>query len=142
MNADHIVIDGKNLIFGRLCSYVAKKALLGYTVDIVNVEQVLITGNRMQILSEYRRHNEMGGPLQGPYMKKSSKDLFKRCLKRMLPHKNTRGKEALSRVKAYKGLPARFTDQKIETLQMANISKVPNTKYLSLAEVTKFLGAK
>ncbi|MBI5798267.1 50S ribosomal protein L13 [Candidatus Woesearchaeota archaeon] len=142
MNADHIVIDGKNLILGRLCSYVAKKALLGYTVDVVNVEQVMLTGNRMHILSEYRRHNEMGGPLQGPYIKKSSKDLFKRSLKRMLPHKNTRGREALTRVKAYKGLPARFADTKIETLQIADISKVPNTKYLSLAEVTKFLGAK
>jgi len=142
MKENHIIIDARGLILGRLCSYVAKKALLGYTIDVVNVEQAIVTGDKKFVLAKFRRFSEMGTPVQGPFIGKSSRDLFKRSLKRMLPHKRARGVEALARVKAYKGLPARFSDQKMETLENANVSKLPNTKYVNLEQVTKFLGGR
>jgi large subunit ribosomal protein L13 len=135
------VIDGQNLILGRLCSYTAKQALLGYTIEIINVEQTVFTGNKKRIFGRFKQFREMGEPTHGPFIHRSSIKLFKRSLKRMLP-KNTRGIEALKRVKAYKGVPARFKDTKTMTLEDANVSKVPNTKYVRLHEVTKFLGGK
>lgn len=137
-----LVIDAKGIILGRLCAYVAKKALLGYTVDVVNVEQAIVSGGRKDILEKYKRLRELGGPLHGPYMGRSSRDLFKRTLERMLPHKKARGIEAFSRVKAYKGLPLRYKDAPLETLSFAHVSKLPNTKYLRLAEITSYLGGK
>ncbi|HIJ04708.1 MAG TPA: 50S ribosomal protein L13 [Nanoarchaeota archaeon] len=142
MTEQHIVINADGLILGRLCSYVAKKALLGYTVDVVNIEKAIITGSKDVVLAKYKRFSRMGGPSFGPFIGKSSRDLFKRSLKRMLPHKKARGIEALTRVKAYKGLPLRYKDQKLETLEDAHVSKVPNTKYLKLERVTQFLGGK
>ncbi len=142
MTEQHIVINADGLILGRICSYVAKKALLGYTIDIVNVEKIIVTGDKDVVLAKFKRFSRMGGPSFGPFIGKSSRDLFKRSLKRMLPHKKFRGIEALARVKAYKGLPLRYKDKKLETLPEADVSKIPNTKYLRLERVTQFLGGK
>lgn len=138
----HIVINADGIILGRLCSFTAKKALLGYTVDVVNIEKAIVTGNKDVVLAKFKRFRNMGEPFHGPFIGRSAKDLFKRSLKRMLPHKKARGVEAFARVKAYKGLPIRYKDQKLETLTGAHVSKVPNTKYVNLERVTEFLGGK
>jgi len=44
-----MIIDATNLILGRLGTYVAKKALLGNKIDIVNCENSVVTGNRKRI---------------------------------------------------------------------------------------------
>lgn len=142
MKEDHIVLNADGIILGRLCSYVAKKALLGYTIDVVNIEKAIVTGNKDIVLAKYKRFSRMGGPSFGPFIGKSSRDLFKRSLKRMLPHKKARGIEAFARVKAYKGLPLRYKDHTFETLQDMHVSKVPNTKYVRLERVTEFLGGR
>ena len=142
MKKDVIIIDAKNLIIGRLSSYVAKQALLGHYFEIINIEQSIYTGNKKKIFARYRQFREMGTPTQGPFYHRSAKDLFKRTLKKMLPFKTTRGREALERIKVYKGVPARFKEKETITLEDANVSKVPNTKYVRLQEVTNFLGGK
>ncbi|MSR86219.1 50S ribosomal protein L13 [Candidatus Woesearchaeota archaeon] len=142
MTENHIVINAEGIILGRLCSYVAKKALLGYTVDVVNVEKAIVTGDKDVVLAKYKRFSRMGGPSFGPFIGRSSRELFKRSLKRMLPHKIARGVQAFARVKAYKGLPLRYKDLKLETLLNSNVSKLPNTKYIKLERVTEFLGGK
>ena len=60
----------------------------------------------------------------------------------MLPFKTARGQEAFGRIKAYKGIPARFKETEMKTIEEANVSKVSNTKYIRLQQVTAFLGGK
>ncbi|MDP3918965.1 MAG: 50S ribosomal protein L13 [Nanoarchaeota archaeon] len=136
------VIDAKDLIVGRLCSYIAKQSLLGQSFDIINIEQSIITGKPQQIFAKYRQKTERGRPTSGPFIHRSARELFKRSLRNMLPYKNTKGIEALARIKIYKGVPARFKEVQTETLQSANVSKVPNLKYVRLQEITKHLGGK
>ena len=136
------VIDAKDLIVGRLCTYVAKQLLLGQTFEIVNVEKAIFTGRKEQIFEKYKRLVSMGRPRTGPFIKRRSREIFKKSLRGMLPHKTTRGREALKRVKIFKGVPARLQDVKGETLESANVSKVPNLKYIRLEELTKFLGGR
>ena len=137
-----VLIDGKDLILGRLCTHVAKKALAGETVEVVNVEKVIISGSRKNVMARYKNLREKGTPIQGPFLKRRSRDLFKRSLKKMLPYKRARGQEALARVKAYKGIPARFEGKEFQTIQEANLSKLPTTKYVSLQDVTDFIGGR
>jgi len=47
-----MIVDASNMILGRMVSYVAKKALLGEKVDIVNCEKAVITGNGAQGLQK------------------------------------------------------------------------------------------
>jgi len=142
MKEERLVVNAEGIILGRLCSYVAKRALLGYAVDVVNVEKSIITGKPEIVFARFKRFRRMGEPFHGPFIGRSAKDLFKRSLRRMVPHKKARGVEALARVKAYKGLPERYKDQTLEILQQMHVSKVPNRKYVRLDEVTKFLGGK
>ncbi len=136
------VIDGKGLILGRLCTVVAKGALLGESFEIVNIGEVIIVGNKKFTFGKYKNMREKGRPIQGPFIKRSAKDLFKRSLRNMLPYKKPRGREALERIKAYKGLPERYKGKELETIEGANVSKISTTKFVKLQDVTKFLGGK
>ncbi|HLC22811.1 MAG TPA: 50S ribosomal protein L13 [Candidatus Nanoarchaeia archaeon] len=136
------LIDATGLILGRLCSHVAKHALLGETIAIVNIDKAVITGRRHMVFDRYKMFRAKGTPVQGPFIPRRARELFKRSLKRMLPFKIARGQEALARVKAYKGLPARYAEMSLETLPFADVSKVPTTKYVTLQEVTAFIGGK
>ena len=136
------VIDAKDLIVGRLCTFLAKGLLLGENFEVINVEKAIFTGRREQIFEKYRHLVAMGRPRTGPFIKRRSREIFKRSLRRMLPYKSARGKEALSRIKIFKGVPARLQSVETETLQSANVSKVPNLKYIRLEELTKYLGGK
>ena len=55
-----MIIDASDMILGRLATYVAKKALLGEKVDIVNCEKAVITGNKKSIFEKYKQRNERG----------------------------------------------------------------------------------
>ena len=136
------VIDANGLILGRLASHVAKRALLGETIAVVNIDKAIITGTRKVVFGRYEIFRAKGTPTQGPFIPRRARELFKRSLKHMLPFKRPRGRDALARVKAYKGLPARYATMELETLPSAHVSKVPTTKYVTLQEVTHFLGGK
>ena len=48
-----IIIDGSGAVFGRLCSFTAKKALEGSEIVIVNSEKVIITGNKKDTIEKF-----------------------------------------------------------------------------------------
>lgn len=135
-------IDAKDIILGRLCTFVAKKALLGYNINIVNTEKAIVTGNRKITFAKYKRLREIGGPRFGLTFKRTPKGILKRTLINMLPHKNARGREALKRVKSFRSIPESLKAKEFITLENSNVSKVPNTKYVTVLEIIKFLGGK
>ncbi|MDX1533621.1 MAG: uL13 family ribosomal protein, partial [Nitrosopumilaceae archaeon] len=49
-----IVVDATDHIAGRLASNVAKLLLKGNRVSIINCENIMISGNRSNIIKEYR----------------------------------------------------------------------------------------
>ena len=53
-----IIIDANHGIFGRLCSFAAKKALQGDEVIIVNCEKAIITGNKKDVVKKYSELRE------------------------------------------------------------------------------------
>jgi len=134
-----MIIDGTDLILGRVATVVAKKALLGENVAIVNCENIKITGTRKNILAKYMRTKSMGVPSKGPFQPKRPDMLVKKTVRGMLPYKQHKGREALKRVKCYIGVPEEFKE-KTETVKEANIDKVPHYKNITIKEVCKELG--
>ena len=53
-NPQTIIVDGTNMIAGRLCSHVAKLLLEGSRVAIINSENIMRSGSRESIIKEYR----------------------------------------------------------------------------------------
>jgi large subunit ribosomal protein L13 len=108
------IIDGKNAILGRLASYVAKEALKGEEVVILNCEQVIVTGNRTDIKEKFEeKRRRVGSSQKGPKHSKDSDRIVKRTIRGMLPdHRKGRGKIAFKKIKCYVGIPKEFQESK------------------------------
>ncbi|MGV8162238.1 MAG: 50S ribosomal protein L13 [Candidatus Nanoarchaeia archaeon] len=136
-----IVIDGTDLILGKISAYVAKQSLLGETIRIVNAEKIVITGNPEMVMAKQVRKRNMGAPLIGPYYPRMPERIVKRTIRGMVPYKKPRGKEAFARIRCYAGLPAEFKNEKLVTYDHMNIAH-SNVKYTSIEQISKHFGAK
>ncbi|MBI2523300.1 50S ribosomal protein L13 [Candidatus Woesearchaeota archaeon] len=137
-----MIIDANNLILGRLGTFVAKKALLGEKVDIVNCENAVVTGDKYDIFERYDEFLHRGTPAKGPFARKMPDRFVKRAIRGMLPYKKGRGREAFKNIKCYIGIPDSLKGQKKDTIKDANVEKLPNFKYVTVKEVCIHIGAK
>lgn len=137
-----MIIDGKELLLGRLASIIAKKALLGEEMSIVNCEQIVISGDRKRIITKYKNDFLRGIPSKGPFIHRHPEKFVRRTIRGMLPHKTPRGKEAFRKIKCYVSVPELFIDKKFETFDKINHTKLPNSKFIYVKEICKELGAR
>ncbi len=137
-----MIIDANNLILGRMATFVAKQALLGEDINIVNCGKALITGERKKILLRYREKKQSKKPQKGPFICRRPDRFVKRVIRGMLPYKQEKGRKAFRRVLCYVNVPAGFQDKKSETIEKAKVSKVPNLKYITVGEICKHMGGK
>ena len=49
-----MIIDATNMIAGRIATHIAKKALLGEDIVILNSEKAVLTGNKDWLLSRFQ----------------------------------------------------------------------------------------
>ena len=136
-----MIINAENLILGRLSTIAAKKALLGESIDLVNVEKAVIIGTKKNILDKYKSRRERGETLHGPYFPRPPDRLVRRTIRGMLPYKQEKGRLAFKRVKCHVGIPEDLKDKKIETLDKAKLSP-QKMKFVTIKQLTSYLGAK
>jgi large subunit ribosomal protein L13 len=108
------IIDGKGAVLGRLASYVAKQALRGEEIVILNCEEVIITGNKKNIREKFeQKRGRVGSGQKGPKHSKNPERIVKRTIRGMLPdHRKGRGKIALNKIKCYNKVPKEFEGEK------------------------------
>jgi len=138
-----MIINAKGLIMGRLASKVSEKLLKEETIDIVNAEEVLITGTKEFVLSRYAQKRDASvksNPLYGPKYPRKPDALLKKAIIGMLPRKTKRGREAEKRLKIHIGEPKEFNKENFVSIKEAE-SKT-NRKTVRLGEISKLLGAK
>jgi len=103
------VVDGTNMVFGRLASQIAKKRISGEEIHLINAEKLVILGNPKQITQRYltkRGIRHKGTPERSPVWPKIPHMLVKRMIRGMLPSRETtRGRVALKRLRVYTGNP-------------------------------------
>ena len=128
------IIDGKNAILGRLASYVAKEALKGEEIAIVNCEQIVITGNKQNIKEGLEaKRGRVGSTEKGPKVSRTSEKIVKRAIRGMLPNYRTgRGRVAFKRIKCYVGMPKEFeSGKKISAGRAKTQGKIVRVKEMS-----------
>ena len=136
------IIDAKDLIIGRMATVVAKSALLGEEVIVLNCDKAVITGTKTNIVEKFKRKRSMGTHAVGPFFPRSPDRMVKRIIRGMLPYKQPKGDVAFKRVKCYNGVPEAFEGKELITLIDANVSKMPNLKYMTMSNIAKILGNK
>ncbi|MFN3654210.1 MAG: 50S ribosomal protein L13, partial [Candidatus Nitrosotenuis sp.] len=90
MADQQIVVDGTNLLAGRLGSNVAKMLLQGNRVSIVNCEKVMISGSKRNIIQNYKDFLSIASilhPEHGPYHPRRPDTIIAKMIRGMLPRK-------------------------------------------------------
>lgn len=137
-----MIIDGTNQILGRLATFAAKQALLGKEVNIVNCENIFISGRRNVVISKYKQIDDMGvQPRKGPFQPKMPDRFVRRVVKRMFPMDRTRGKDAFRNVMCYIGVPDELKNKELTKVN-ADISKLSTLNVVRVGDICKELGGK
>lgn len=142
MSAMVTVINGEGLLLGRMASIVAKRALNGEEMAIVNAERSVISGSRARVLALYGQKRRRGCREGGPFFPRRPDHIVRRTVRGMLPYKRPAGMEAFKRVKVYVGVPTALKDLEMEVLEEAHMDRLNSPKYVTVAAVSTFLGAK
>lgn len=143
--SEMLIVDGKDLILGRMASFVAKKLLLGERVTIVNAEHVVISGRRKAIFEAYELWTEtrkVTNPRAGPFHHRSPEKLLQLSVRGMLPFSKPKGKEAFSRLRVYREVPDELAGKEKVSVPGAELESLGTGRYLKLGELSKHLGGK
>lgn len=127
--SEYQLLDATNKILGRFCSQVAKLALLGRNVVIINAKDAIISGTKNNIHENYLKKLNIStatNPRRGPFWPRRPDTFMRNVIKKMLPRKKYRGKEAYKRIHVYIGeIPERFKTkyQKLVPMEIDNVDK-------------------
>ena len=134
-----MIIDMNNSLIGRVATKVAKAALEGEEVILVNCEKAVVSGARSHVLDQFKRKSSMGVPRKGPYQPRMADRLVRKKIRGMLPYKTPRGREAYKRIMCYIGIPEQFADKKIKVIEEATADKLPLPKRVTVEEICRIL---
>src|SRR3989338_4648662 len=137
-----LIINGENLVMGRLASFTAQKLLKGEKIVILNAEKAVINGNKELIYEKFKTRIDMtvkGNPHNSPKFPKFPDRIIKRSVRGMLPKRSKRGTEALKNLKVFIGVPKEFAEAKAEHLKMAEHKE--GTQFIKLEQLSRLLGA-
>lgn len=128
------VIDGKDAVLGRLASYAAKEALKGEEVNVVNCEQIIITGNKKNIEEDFAaKRSRVGSGQKGPKLSKTNEKIVKRTIRGMLPNfREGRGRIAFKKIKCFVGIPKEF-----EAVEKIKVAMEKKWKFSRVKEFSK-----
>jgi large subunit ribosomal protein L13 len=136
-----MIVDATGLVMGRLASVVATQLLAGNEIEIVNIEKAIITGRRESIYEEYFACRDRGHKERGPYFPRRPEMIMKRTVRGMLPYKLKRGRDALSRLRIYVGVPRDLSGQQFEQPPAAKVRGTISANFIELGDLSKRLGA-
>lgn len=135
------IIDGRNLIYGRLASNVAEMIMDGEEVVVLNAESLIITGERDMIFERFKMRIDLGDATKrkGPFYPRRADLVFKRSVRGMIPWTTTSGRDAYRRLHVFVGTPKQFAD--CEKVRPEEAVREITGKYTTLGAVSQFLGS-
>eukprot|EP00252_Welwitschia_mirabilis_P002450 TRINITY_DN123_c0_g2_i1.p1 TRINITY_DN123_c0_g2~~TRINITY_DN123_c0_g2_i1.p1 ORF type:complete len:207 (-),score=37.52 TRINITY_DN123_c0_g2_i1:472-1092(-) len=140
-----VVVDARNHMLGRLASILAKELLNGQRVVVVRCEQICLSGGLVRQKMKYLRflRKRMNTkPSHGPIHFRAPSKILWRTIRGMIPHKTKRGALALSRLKAFEGIPYPYSMKKRmvvpDALRVKRLK--PGHKFCLLGQLSKEVG--
>jgi large subunit ribosomal protein L13 len=135
-----LLIDADGAVAGRLAAFVAKKALSGETVIIVNAEKAVISGDPKYVIKKYFNRRSVQNKANPEKSGKTPRrpDLFlKKMIGGMIP-KSPRGAQAEKAVKAFLGVPHEYEGKKAD--KPVKTAEKLGAKFITLKQLCIHLG--
>ena len=136
------VYDAEEMIVGRLGAKVAKAALLGEKIAIINAEKAIISGDRRTIIEAFKeKHNirTSYNPRKGPFHERRPDKMLRKMIRGMLPWPKPRGKEAYKRIQAFIGVPDEYADSERIVLEDSRYRSL-RRKFITIEDLSYELG--
>ena len=136
------VVDGTNLIAGRVASNVAKLLRKGNRVSIVNCDKIMMSGKKSSIIGEYEdflKIHSIIHPQHGPFHPRRPDTIMKRMIRGMLPTEKPSRKTDLARLRTYIGVPSEVKGFEKIKFEKSQITK-DSSKYTTMAELSRYIG--
>ena len=141
-NQPEEIVDASNLILGRMASYVAKKALTGNRMVVLNAERAVISGTKERVVARAKQKlktRTLGNLEKGPTHPRKPDGYVRRVIRGMLPWKKPSGKQAFHRVRVYIGTPDEYRDKVGTRIAGADASKL-RVPYVTVAKLSEEIG--
>ena len=141
-NSQPTVVDGTNLIAGRVCSNVAKLLRSGNRIFIINCDKIMMSGKKSSIIKEYEdflKINSIIHPRHGPKHPRRPDTIIKRMVRGMLPKETPSKKTDLARLRTYIGVPKEVKGIEKIQFEKSKITK-SSSNYTSMAELSRYIG--
>ncbi|MCL4400734.1 MAG: 50S ribosomal protein L13 [Candidatus Parvarchaeota archaeon] len=132
-----MIIDGKDSVLGRVATYAAKAALEGEKVVLVNANDLVIIGEKNNVVAKYRTKLEIGTTSKGPFFPRDVKGIVKRAIRGMLKRKSPHGRDAFRRITVFAELPEEYKDK--EKLNFAHVRLDKPIHMVKIAELSNIL---
>ena len=125
------IYDGTEAVFGRIASTVAKDLLKGYSVDLINCEEIIVSGDKKKFVEKIMQKRRMGNgaSMKGPKYPKVADRLVKRMIRGMLPWDRQKGRDAFKNLKCYVG------DGGLKEDDLKNAIKVEHKKPMKFSKI-------
>ena len=133
-----IIVNGEGAVFGRMATFISKELLRGNSVEVINSDKVIVSGNAEVFIAKINQKRKMGSgsSLKGPKYIRQEDRLLKRMIRGMLPWNRARGREAFKRLRCYTG--AKNLDE--ETLKSVKKFEHKNPrKFSTIKEIVRRL---
>ncbi|MCC7552345.1 50S ribosomal protein L13 [Candidatus Micrarchaeota archaeon] len=137
-----IVIDGKDMILGKLASHVAKELLKKEEMIILNAEHIIITGNKKDIMEKYLKRRSIKpkqNPSHRPKWPRVPNLLVRRVVRGMVPYSSSRGREAYKRLRVVEGIPEKYKE-KISDKNYDKLKSKSLKKFITVKQLCEYLG--
>jgi large subunit ribosomal protein L13 len=135
-----IVYDAEKHVAGRLATTVAHQLLKGEDIVIVNAEKAIVTGDRDNILENYKAKRDRGYSHSGPFYPRRADLILKRTVRGMLPYDRPMGRAAYKRLKVYVGVPEEFAGS--EKMKVETALRSTTGRYVTIGDIAESLGSK
>ncbi len=135
-------MDATNLILGRMATYVAKGALEGKRMIVVNAERAVISGTKERVVARAKtklRTRTLASQDKAPVHPRRPDTYVRRVIRGMLPWKKPHGKAAFHRVKVYVGTPTDYQGKPVIHPSFAEASKL-RVPYISVQQLAEEIG--
>ena len=136
------VVDATNVVLGRLASYVAKEALRGRRVVVINAEKAVISGTKARVVARAKtklKTRTLANQAKTPTHPRRPDNYVRRVIRGMLPWKKSRGKEAFHRVRVYIGSPEDYASRPQQKVPEADAAKL-RVPYITVGQLSKEIG--
>lgn len=138
-----MIVNAEGMVAGRLASKVAKKAINGETITIINAEKAVIVGSQTAVMAKFQQRVDAAvksNPHYGPKYSRIPSRILRRMIKGMLPNKSRTAERLLKQITVFNTVPVNIDISEAEVIDGIKCNEKHD--YMTIREVALALGGK